>query len=148
MKPVKASATPSTSDAVSRRRHIRSLDELTMSFRPLEPMSYNLIESTQDSSVKGHCACPRPAASFAAHAPHASGCQECKFANYPVFSSNRSGYGRAGGVWIAQARQMWRFRHGRCHAAPAQAGSEGRPPEGGGGREEDRGLVDQPGRTF
>src|SRR3954447_21894915 len=91
MKPVKASATPSTSDAVSRRRHIRSLDELTMSFRPLEPMSYNLIESTQDSSVKGQCACPRPAASFAAHAPHASGCQECKFANYPVFRRTGAG---------------------------------------------------------
>jgi hypothetical protein len=44
MKPVKASATPSTSDAVSRQRHIQSLDELTVSFRPLKPISYNLIE--------------------------------------------------------------------------------------------------------
>src|SRR4051812_25224907 len=43
---------------------------------------------------------------------------------------------------------MWRFRHGRCRAAPAEAGREGRPPEGGGGREEeDRGLGGQPGRT-
>src|SRR3954471_1539929 len=98
MKPVKASATPSTSDAVSRHRHIRSLDELTVSFRPLEPMSYNLIESTQDSSVKGQCACPRPAASSAAHASHASGRQAGTFVNYPVFPSNRSGYGRAGEV--------------------------------------------------
>src|SRR6476620_5028004 len=98
MKLVKASATPSTSDAVSRQRHIRSRDELTVSFRPLEPISDNLIESTQGSSVKGQCACPRPAASSAAHAPHASGRQECKFVNYPVFPSDRSGYGRAGGA--------------------------------------------------
>src|SRR5919206_5304589 len=98
MKPVKASATPSTSDAVSRHRDMRSLDELTVSFRPLEPRSYNLIELTQGSSVKGQCACPRPAVSSAAHAPPASGRQECTFVNYPVFPSNRSGYGRAGGL--------------------------------------------------